>query len=70
MAAAMPSSMTVPTGIFCVDRSIEHFLGDDEPLRNLGKVVREAFVVLVMCLTMLHVRRFPGTAPSAPAAKT
>jgi hypothetical protein len=59
-------ALNIP-GIFCVDGSIELFLGDDEPIRNLGKVVVKAFVV-VMLLTVLHVLR-PANARAKPRYK-
>jgi hypothetical protein len=55
-------------GILCVNRSIELFLGDDEPVRNLGKVVVKAFGVLVMLLTVFHVLR-PANARAKPPHK-
>jgi len=51
-----------------VDRSIELFLGDDEPVRNLGQDVVRAFVVLVMLITVFHVPR-PANAQAKPRDK-
>jgi len=55
-----PSPPDIPFVVF-KDRPIQLLLGDDEPIRNLGKGFAKAIVVLVPLLTVFfHVPHFRG----------